>query len=139
MIDRDVIEAKFDIIEKNLKFLNEYKTKETSEIEKDYRDMQAIKYSLFEVTEACIDIANHIIAVKGFERAEEYSKMFLILSENEVISKELGKELAKMAKFRNLLIHRYVEVDVEKLLEIIKFHLKDVIEFIKRIKVYIKS
>jgi len=38
-----------------------------------YIDIQAAKYSLLEIMEACIDIANYIISIKGFRRAEEYS------------------------------------------------------------------
>jgi uncharacterized protein YutE (UPF0331/DUF86 family) len=44
-----------------------------------------------------------------------------------------------MAKFRNILIHRYVEVKTEYLIRIIKFHLVDVIQFMKEIKKLLKS
>ncbi|RLI74481.1 hypothetical protein DRP04_14610 [Archaeoglobales archaeon] len=37
---------------------------------------QAVKYSLLEIVEACIDIASHIISAKGFERAESYAECF---------------------------------------------------------------
>jgi uncharacterized protein YutE (UPF0331/DUF86 family) len=117
-----------------LRFLEEFKDKSKEELEKSFRDLQAIKYSLLEITEACIDIANHIIAAKGLERAEEYSKMFLILAENKIIPEELGEKLAKMAKFRNLLIHRYGIVKIENLIEIINHHLVDVVDFMKQIK-----
>lgn len=70
MIDKDLIEAKFDIIERNLRFIREFYSEKTAEeIEKDYRDYQALKFSLFEIVEACIDIANHIISSQRFERA----------------------------------------------------------------------
>lgn len=46
MIDKDVIEAKFDIIETDLKFLEEFKGKSAKELESNYRDLQAVKYSL---------------------------------------------------------------------------------------------
>ncbi|MEM5778448.1 MAG: DUF86 domain-containing protein [Candidatus Aenigmatarchaeota archaeon] len=134
MIDKDLIEAKFDIIEENLKFLEGYKEKKL----KEYRDIQAVKYSLFEITEACIDIANHIIAASGFERVEEYSKMFTILKKNKIISESLEKKLMEMAKFRNFLVHRYAEVKVEYLEKIIRENLIDIKMFIKEIKNYIK-
>ncbi len=135
MIDKDLIEAKFDIIEKNLKFIEKnYKGKIAEEIEKDYRDYQALKFSLFETIEACIDIANHIIAGERLERVEEYAKMFLVLGKNGIISKELAGMLAKMAKFRNFLIHRYGEVNTEYIVEIVNEHLKDIVEYIKEIR-----
>lgn len=88
MIDKDIIEAKFDIVERNLKFIEEYfKGKDAEEIEKDYRDYQALKFSLFEIVEACIDVANHIIAGERLERVEEYAKMFIVLGENQYFGK----------------------------------------------------
>ncbi len=137
MIDREIIEAKFDIIENDLRFLEEFKGRTAADLKKNYRDLQAVKYSLLEITEACIDIANYIIAAKGFERSEEYSGMFLMLAKNKIISNELGNKLAEMAKFRNFLIHRYAEVDMKYLVDIIKFHLADVKYFMKEIKKYI--
>jgi hypothetical protein len=38
MIDKDLIEAKFDLIETNLKFLGEFKGKTAKELESSYRD-----------------------------------------------------------------------------------------------------
>ena len=62
------------------KFLKEFKNTDKSSFTNNYRDLQASKYSLLEITEACIDIANHIIASKAYRRAEKYSEMFEILS-----------------------------------------------------------
>lgn len=84
-IDKIIIYGKIDIIERNIRFLREYKEKDESEILDSYKDLQAIKYSLFEIIEACIDIASHIISTKGFERAENYAEMFEILDKNNII------------------------------------------------------
>ena len=139
MIDRDLIEAKFDIIERNLHFIRSYyEGKTAEEIEEDYRDYQALKFSLFEIVEACIDIANHIIAAERFERAEEYSQMFIVLAKNNVISEKLAEKLSNMARFRNLLVHRYGEIEAERLMEIVKEDLNDVVEFVKEVKEFIE-
>jgi len=89
--------------------------------------------------EACIDIANYIISVKGFRRAEEYSEMFKVLKEEGVIGKELATKLEDMARFRNLLVHGYGEVDNRGVLEIIKHNLKDIEEFEKEIEKFIRE
>ena len=78
-IDNDLIQGKIDIIEKNLTFLGEYKDVEEEEFFNSYKDIQAVKYSLLEIIEASIDVASHIIAIKGLERAENYAEMFDIL------------------------------------------------------------
>jgi len=140
MIDKDIIEAKFDIIEKNFRFIEEnFKGKMVEEIEKDYRDYQALKFSLFEMIEACIDIANHVIAAERLERVEEYARMFVVLGKNGIISEELAENLAKMARFRNLLIHRYGEINAEYIVEILDKHLQDIIEFMEKIRKFMEK
>ena len=139
MINREMIEGKFDIIERNLKFLTEFKNREVDEFLNSYRDIQAVKYSLLETIEACIDIANHIISVKGYRRAEEYSEMFTILAEEGLIDADLSSNLADMASFRNLLVHRYGEVNNERVLEIIKSDLGDIREFEKCIERFLRD
>ncbi len=132
-IDKDLIQDKIDIIEKNLKFLDEYKSVEIEKFLSNYKDVQAVKYSLFEIIESCIDIASHIISVKGFERAESYAEMFEILKNNNIIESELSRKLSDMARFRNILVHSYAKVDNSKVLTYVKEELIDVKNFIKEL------
>ena len=129
----DVIEGKIDVITRNLEFLNDYRFVDEEEFLNSYRDIQAVKYSLLEIVEACIDIASHIISTKGFERAESYAEMFEILGRRGIISKALAEKLADMARFRNLLVHGYARVDNARVLEIVKNELDDVEAFVKEI------
>lgn len=138
-ISKDMIEAKFDIIERNLKFLLEFKDAEDTPFLKSYKDVQATKYSLLEITEACIDIANHIIAAKGYRRAEKYSEMFEILSEEKIIDNKLADRLSEMASFRNLLVHKYGEIENKRILEIIKNDLKEIEAFMQQISRFLEN
>jgi len=138
-LEREIIEGKFDVIDRNLRFLEKIKTLTPDQFVESYRDIQAAKYSLLEIMEACVDIANYIISVKGFRRAEEYSEMFKVLKEEGIITKELATKLEDMARFRNLLVHRYGEVDNKRVLEIITHNLKDIEEFEREIEKFIKG
>lgn len=129
----DVIEGKIDIIVRNLEFLNDYRFVDEEEFLNSYKDVQAVKYSLLEIMEACIDIASHIISVKGFERAESYAEMFEILGKRGIISRDLAEKLAEMARFRNILVHGYAKVDNARVLEIVKEELDDIEAFVKEI------
>lgn len=138
-LEKEIIEGRFDIIDRNLRFLEETKTLSPNQFLESYKDIQAAKHSLLEIMEACIDIANYIISVKGFRRAEEYSEMFKVLKEEEVIAEDLTTRLEDMARFRNLLVHRYGEIDNRRVLEIIKHNLKDIEGFEREIKKYIEE
>ncbi len=139
MIDKSLIERKIDIILENLKYLQDVK-----EIQKDpflasFEKIQATKHSLQESIEACIDIANHVIASMGFERAETYADMFERLAENGIIGKKLRDKLMNMAKFRNLLVHAYGKIDIERLWGILQEDLEDILSFVKEIERFLEE
>ena len=138
-IDKELIHGKIDIIERNITFLSSYKEKIEAEFLSNYKDIQAIKYSLFEIIEACIDIASHIISAKGFQRAESYAEMFEILGKNDIIETQLSEKLSNMARFRNVLVHGYAKIDNSKVLVFTKEKLIDVENFIKVIIELIKE
>jgi uncharacterized protein YutE (UPF0331/DUF86 family) len=74
--------------------------------------------------ECLLDIGNHIIADRGYRKPETYGEIFQILSENEVISEQLFRHLDGMAAFRNVLVHDYLKLDLDKVYQVIKERLK---------------
>lgn len=139
MIDKETISAKFDIIERDMEFLNEFKEIDEDDFLNNYKNIQSAKYSLLEIIEACIDISTHIVAAKMFGRIEEYREIFHMLGLRRVLDKDLALRLEDMAGFRNLLVHRYGNIDNLRVLEIIKNDLDDVLLFEKEILQYLEN
>lgn len=137
-LDRAIIEGKLDIIDRNLTFLRDVQRLTEEKFLANYKDIQAAKHSLLEIVEACIDVANYVISVKGFSRAESYSQMFATLGREGVLEPGLAESLQEMAKSRNLLVHRYAEVDNARVLKIVKHNLSDVREFERQIQKLIR-
>jgi len=133
MIDEEIIHAKIDIIETNLKLLKEIGSQKFESFSKNYRDIQAAKHSLQESIEACLDIGNHIIAERGYRRADDYKEIFEILEEEGLIESRLSRRLQEMAGFRNILVHRYGEIDLNRIYLIITQELEDIGEFLSNI------
>lgn len=132
-VDKNLVEGKIDIVQRNLEFLNEYKYTDEEEFIDSFKDIQAVKYSLLESIEACIDIASHMISADNLERPESYAEMFEILAKIGVIDKKLAEKLADMARFRNILVHGYAKIDNLKVLEVVKEDLEDIEEFVGQI------
>ncbi len=91
--------------------------------------IDAAKYKLVVAIEAALSICNHIAARLEKKIPESYSDCFIILGEEGVLSIDLSKRLARMAKFRNMLVHIYWGIDNAKIYEIIQNDLKDLEEF----------
>lgn len=134
---KETIEQKLEIIDQNMTFLRQEKKKFTPG-EANFKQIQAIKHSLLEISEACIDIASHIIASQGFERPSDYSEMFSVLKRNDIIGKELSENMGEMARFRNFLVHRYDKVEESRLEDIMEEDLEDIKDFVEEIYDYLE-
>jgi uncharacterized protein YutE (UPF0331/DUF86 family) len=51
--------------------------------------------------------------------------LFIILGRNQILPYDFAEKLAKMVGFRNLLIHEYVGVDLERVHTFLKDDLND--------------
>jgi uncharacterized protein YutE (UPF0331/DUF86 family) len=137
MISSNVINAKINLVDQNIRLLEELKEQGYESFSKNFRDVRAAKHCLQESIEACLDIGNHIIAEKGFRRGEDYKDIFSVIEEEGIIDTGLSARLQEMAKFRNLLVHLYGRIDMRRLFIIMSKDLTDVEEFIKSILSYI--
>lgn len=71
----------------------------------------ASKYLIVTAIEDVLSVANHIIASEGWRSPADYADAFVVLREHGVLSDGLARRLAAMARFRNLLVHVYAEID----------------------------
>ncbi|VVB55220.1 Uncharacterised protein [uncultured archaeon] len=137
MISNEVINAMVDLIEENLRLIEEIKMQGFDSFSNNFRDIQAAKHSLQESIEACLDIGSHIIAEKGFRRADDYKDIYRVLEEERIIGSDLSAKLQEMAQFRNLLVHRYGKIDTKRIFIIMSGDINDIKQFVNTILKYI--
>lgn len=104
------------------------------ELRRDRDKRNMVLHALLVSIQATIDIANHLIAERSLKRPSTYRESFQILSEEGMISSELSDELSELAGFRNVLVHLYWGLDLEKVYGILVSGLKVVEEFRKIVK-----
>jgi len=106
---------------------------------RDLRTVNSAKYLLIVATEAALDICNHLVARRGGRSPEDYADCIAILAELGAIEGELKSRLAKMARFRNLLVHLYWKVDDSEVYRVIREDLGDFDRYLASIGQYLKS
>lgn len=77
----------------------------------DVDQLDAVKYRFVTAIEGCVGVAHHIIAAEGWGAPDSNADAFGGLGDNGVIDEELAATMAKASGFRNILVHRYGEVD----------------------------
>jgi uncharacterized protein YutE (UPF0331/DUF86 family) len=85
---------------------------------RDTRNM--VLHAMLLSIQAGIDIAHHLIAQRGLRPPATYREAFEILAEAGVLPGELSEELADLAGYRNVLVHLYWRLDLQRAYEILQ-------------------
>lgn len=133
-LNTDLIYKRFREIEQSLDRLENIRAlpRETFLMNQDTLDVAC--YRLLIAIEAALQICFHVSAQKLQRAPESYSDCFGLLHEAGFLSRSLAHDLQQMARFRNMLVHTYWEVDYERVYEILQGHLEDLRQFVQAIE-----
>jgi uncharacterized protein YutE (UPF0331/DUF86 family) len=120
MIDRDTFAARLDRLREYLRQLDSIKTRSRTEFANDPILRAAGERYLHLAMESALDIGNHIIAERGYQRPDTYAGVFAVLAEQGVLSGSLFRDLEGMAAFRNLLVHDYARLDHGRVYDVLR-------------------
>ncbi|MCK9580231.1 MAG: DUF86 domain-containing protein [Methanoregula sp.] len=86
----------------------------------DDKDTQyMVSHAMLLAIQSSIDIATGIAVMKTPRRPDTYRETFLVLGKSGVIPEDLAGEMAKLAGFRNLLVHEYTGLDTSRIYRIL--------------------
>ena len=91
-----------------------------------------VLYSLLTVCQLVIDIAGELSVRRG-RRFEDYTEAVRNLSAYDTMSPELIQELERLPGFRNVLIHEYVALDLERAVDALE-RLRPIEDFVRAVK-----
>jgi len=116
-IDWGIVKKRIDYAFKATETLNEILAKPLEEITSSTILKLAFERLVHIIVESILDVARHIVSVKGWGPAETYRDYIEILYKQGILPSELAQELYKFTTWRNILVHRYIEIDYSKLYE----------------------
>jgi uncharacterized protein YutE (UPF0331/DUF86 family) len=83
--------------------------------------------------QSVLDISNHIVADMRLSLPPDSRSLFALLVEKGILSARLGQKLTRMAGFRNILVHDYLEIDRGRVYAVLEKDLRDFEQFIKAV------
>jgi uncharacterized protein YutE (UPF0331/DUF86 family) len=139
-LNNDKLYSKFRDIRESIDRLTAFKDIPLEEFLNDQDKQDIASFRLIVATEAAIDMCMHISA-KVFKKVpEDYAGCFKFLFDHGLIDQDLSNRLGRMARFRNLLVHQYWEIDYSRMYEIITgSDVRDLEELIRQINQWIKT
>ncbi len=103
-------------LEKNLVELKKIRSEiSLEEIKTDALKQWALRYGLLETIQIAIDISCHITNKFNLGNPKTYAECVELLHANNYLHDEIAKKIKGMIGLRNLLVHEYSEIDVDKL------------------------
>lgn len=91
--------------------------------------LPGVKYLLQTAVEACVDVAQHLCATRGWGPPQDNGDSMRLLGSHGVLSADLAVQMRKAVGFRNVLVHEYVDVDETVVAERVADH-QDLRDFI---------
>ncbi len=104
------------------------------------RDQQSIvERRLQTAIESALNIGNHVIARMRLRAPRDYADVFRILQEAGVLSEDAAQAMADMARFRNLLVHVYWELDHKRIYETLPQRIETLEKFVNGIAKWLRD
>ena len=115
MKEKEKILLKLRDMKRYVDFLKSYGKVNKEKLERDYLLRSAIERNFHLALESVLDVGEMIISMEEFRRPEDYREVIETLGEEGVLPREFAEKFAPAAGFRNILVHKYAEVNLEEL------------------------
>ena len=133
MVDTEVVETRLKMLADYVRRLKPFQKMTLEQYINDRVSQAVVERWLQLSAQICLDIANHVISEEGFREPKDNQDMFVILSEEGIIPEDFIADLTGIARFRNVLVHMYAELDQTKIYAALTEHLEDYDRFAKLI------
>lgn len=137
-LDKVTLSKLLDYLNERIASL-ENKKISTAKLEADEDVLFSVEHQLHTAIEAVINIAEHIVAGLNLGHVDTAKDTLKILAKSKIISTELAGKLEKAADMRNILVHHYFEIRLEKIAEASTSNLDDLREFAKAINTFLEK
>lgn len=139
-INVSMLKRRLDFIRSEINFLKERVLNRSPEEVKDSPLLSRVLERSYQlIVEAIIDVSRHIVSSMGWGPCFTSSCYIEELAEHNIITKELADEIVKRVRLRNIIVHRYLDIDydelyndIKKLIEVAGEFEKHIVDFIRR-------
>lgn len=119
------ISPKLERLERYVGYLKGYQKHSAEDLRKDHTLRGAVLHYLQLSIECCMDIGEMLISGLGLRKPEDGREVFDILAENGVLQREFASRFSPAAGLRNIIVHQYTDIDMDRIRDHIQDHLAD--------------
>jgi len=128
----EVVKRLLESLQEQIEFLRPLQRFSLKELTDDPLRWNGVLHLLQLSVEHVTDISAHLLAGRGVAVPDDHRQIILKLGQSDgPLPFEFAQRIAPMAGFRNIVVHRYLTVDPEKVSDLLYQHLNDFDEFIR--------
>ena len=126
MVKQELVAAKLERLREYLKTLKAIQKYDVEQFKADVFVHATAERYLQLAIECLLDVGNHVISDRGLRKPDTYAEVFGILAENRVIPRKLYEEIEGMTAFRNILVHDYLRLDLDRVYQVLQRQLRHI-------------
>jgi len=137
-IDPQTVRRHLLALDEALQVLRKHRGLTVSDLSSDREKRWIVERGLQLCAQNVLDIATHIAASTGHD-VPDYSAAIDRLGDSDVLPAEFTERFRSLAGFRNVLVHGYLEVDIEVVHRLLNDDLDDFTEFARHVNRFLKK
>lgn len=139
MFNKEIVFQRANISESALKKLNKLKEIPETIFLTDAQNIALAEHYLRISIDSLIDLATHIIAVKGLGRPGSSKDIVNYLAQAGAIPQEFTRSTLRLIKLRDRLIHLYWEVESPEIYEVVQKELPNIYNLLNYLLKYVEN
>ena len=138
-LDTERISKHLEDISESLRILASFRPASFDLFASDPKTQWAVEKGLERCIQDVLDVCAHILAALGAPVPDDYASIIHELGRKHVLPPEFAMRIAPMAGFRNILVHRYLDVDLREVYSVLTNRLDDFRQFARYVVEFIDA
>ena len=135
-IDRRVVQRHLRALREAVAVLRRHVGVSVERLTDDADERWAVERGLQLSAQNALDVATHIVASSGGD-VPDYTSAIDALGRIGVVPRDFAASFRDLAGFRNVLVHGYLEVDLNTVHQVLEGRLDDLVEFADLVEQYL--
>ena len=129
----EVIRQRLQLLESYVQHLQGYRVRTRDEVRSDISLTWAVEYGLQLSIQCVIDVCHYLVADLVLGGPATSQEAIELLRDAGVLPATFADTLVQMARLRNLLVHVYAQIDIERVYDHLQNHLDDFRQFAQHV------
>ena len=139
MVKEEVVRRHLKDLEQSIVELQKLQGRSENDLRKDVAFCWSVEHGLQIAIQNVIDIGAHILSSDLKNEWNDYTEVIDKMGQHKMIPEDFSQKIRGFASIRNVIVHRYLDVNLSIIHDMLENHLDNFRQFISYIEIYLES